>query len=98
MNKLFNAAETAALDLATAAPASTITFTAEAKKPLLQRWFSYLRLRKAARLRTDPMVNVESQLANERGFESVKHHSPLCDLAANNSHVILASLFSRKFR
>jgi hypothetical protein len=98
MNKLFNAAETAALDLATAAPASTITFTAEPKRPLLQLWFSYLRLRKAARLRTDPMVNVDSQMVDEKGWESERRQSALYDLAASNPYVIAASLFSRKHR
>jgi hypothetical protein len=98
MNKLLVAAGTAALGLISTAPASTLTSTAEAKGSLLQLFFNYLRLRKTARLKTDPAVSVDSQLIDEKGWEYEKQQSPLYDLAANNSHVIAASLFSRKYR
>jgi hypothetical protein len=98
MNKLFNAAEMEALDLATPAPASTMSSTAEAKGSLLQRWFNCPRLRKIARVRADPVVNVDSQMVDEKGWEPDRPQSALYDLAASNPHVIAASLFSRKYR
>jgi hypothetical protein len=98
MNKLFNAAETAALDFATAAPASTITFTADAKKPLLQRWFSYLRLRKAARLNADAAEGVDATLAEEKAWNPDQQQSAIYNLLAHHPHVIVAGLLSRKHR
>jgi hypothetical protein len=98
MNKLFTTAETAALDLATAAPASTIISTTEAKGSWLQRCFNCPWLRKIAGLKTYPTASADSQLVNAKGRKSSRHQSALCDLAASNPHVIATSVFSRKFQ
>jgi hypothetical protein len=98
MNKLFTTAETAALDLATAAPASTIISPTEAKGAWLQRSFNCPWLRKIAGLKTNPTASADSQLVDAGGRKSSSHISALCDLAASNPHVIATSVFSRKFR
>ena len=97
MNKLFIAASTAVIDLIAADPSSPITHTA-GTKGALKRCFNYLRLRKTTQLKTDPMVNVDLTVINERGWETDKHHSPFYDLAASNPHVIATLLFTRKVR
>jgi hypothetical protein len=98
LNKLFTTAETAALDLATAAPASTIISTTEAKGSWFQRCFNCPWLRKIAGLKADPTASADSQLVDAEGRKSSRHLSALCDLAASNPHVIAASVFSRKIR
>jgi len=93
MNKLFIAAETVALALATAAAS-----IAEANGPLFRRRFKNPRLRRTIPLSADPAACVDSQLNDEKGWEFDIQQSPLYDLAANNPHVIAASLFSRRHR
>jgi hypothetical protein len=98
MNKLFTTAETAALDLATAGPASTIISTTEAKGSWLQRWFNCPWLRRIAGLKTNPTASADSQLVDEQGRKSITRQSVFCDLAASNPHFIATSVFSRKIR
>jgi hypothetical protein len=98
MDNLFTAAETAAFDLATAAPASTIMSTTEAKGSWLQRCFNCPWLRKIAGLKTNLTASADSHLVDAGGRKSSRHRSALCDLAASNPHVIATSVFSRKIR
>lgn len=88
MNKFFIAAGTAALGLS----------TAEARESLLQRFFKNLRFHGSTRPKADPVVDIDPQLIDEKGWQPEKHQSPLYDLAASHPHVIAASLFSRKLR
>ncbi len=98
MNKLLTTAETAALDVATAAPASLIIAAEEAKGPWLQRCFNCPWLRKIAKLKTIPTVNADSQLPDAEERKSSRYQSALYGLAASNPHVIATSVFSSKFR
>ena len=94
MNKLFIAAGTAVLGFASAAADST----SEANGSFFRRCFKTPRLRGTSRRNADPATSVDSQLIDEKDCEPDKHQSPLYALAANNPHVIAASLFSRKYR
>jgi hypothetical protein len=94
MNRLPTAASTAAFGLVTAEPASPIT--SGARKSFHARYFSYLRFRKAAQLKTDPTIRVDSPVINEESWIQDNHHTPLYDLAASNPHLIATSLFIRK--
>lgn len=96
MNRLFIAVSTAAFNLVTAESASAIT--AGAKESFRARYFNCLRLRKAAQLKTEAPVLVDSPVADEKGWKQDSHHSPLYDLAASNPHVIAATLFTRRVR
>jgi hypothetical protein len=95
MNKLFTTAETAALDLATAAPASTIITAEEAKESWLQRCFNCPWLRKIAGLKISPTVTADSKLVDA---ERRKSSTLLCNLTASHPHVIATSVFSTKIR
>jgi hypothetical protein len=96
MNKLLTTAETSALYLATAAPASLAA--EEAEGSWLQRSFNCPWLRKIAGLKTISTVNADSQLPDAEERKSSGHQSALYGLAASNPHVIAASVFSSKFR
>ena len=88
MNKFLIAAGTVSLGSA----------TAEATESLFQRFFKNLRFHRTARPKAEPMVAVDSQLIDERGWEPDKHHSPIYYLAAMHPQVVAVSLFSRKSR
>ena len=94
MNKLFIATGMAALGSAIMPTART----AGTDRSFLQRCFKNLHHPRASRLNTDPAAGVDSQLVDEKGWQSDKQQSALYDLAANNPYVIAASLFSRKHR
>lgn len=94
MNKLFFAAGTAALAFVNAAAGST----AEANRFLLRRGFKNLLLRRASRPNADAAASIDSQPADEKAWDSDRHQSALCDLAARHPQVIAISLFSRKHR
>jgi hypothetical protein len=98
VNKLLTTAETAALDMATAAPASLMIAAEEANGSWLQRCFNCPWLRRIAGLKTIPAVNADSQLLGAEERKSSRHQSALYGLAASNPHVIAISVFSSKFR
>jgi hypothetical protein len=88
MNKFFITAGTMSLGSA----------TAEARESLFQRFFKYLRFHRTARPKAEPVVGVDSQLIDERGWEPDKHQPPIYYLATMHPHIVAASLFSRKCR
>ncbi|MGB8982829.1 MAG: hypothetical protein WCC12_13215 [Anaerolineales bacterium] len=94
MNKLFIATGMAALGSAIMPTART----AGVDRSFLQRCFKYLHHPRASRLNADPAAGVDSQLVDEKDWQSDKQQSPLYDLAANNPYVVAASLFSRKHK
>ena len=66
----------------TAGTVSLGSATAEAREPLFQRFFKNLRFQRTARPKAESVVGVDSQLIDERGWESDEYHSPIYDLAA----------------
>jgi hypothetical protein len=94
MNRLFLAAETAALGSATA----TADSTSKANRSIFRRYFKNLHFRTTSRQNAGPATSVDSQLINEKDWKPDKHQSALYDLTASNPHVIAISLFSRKHR